>query len=136
MKDKQGRVVKLPAAELKAHLTIKPQVTQAITIINSGADDKFEFVLVADVEGGGSGMWFLLKDMPQQGRADIPLSQLGFQFVNFHLRWRDKNGIGRYTPASKAAPKNFYLNMTCWWLAESRDPTIEEALLYGNEIPL
>lgn len=137
MNDKNSRVVKkLPAAELKSHVSIKSQPTQNITIINQGADDKFELVLVADDAGGGSAMFLLLKDLPQLGRADIPLAPLGFQFVNFHMRWRDKNGVGRYTRASEAAPRNFYMNMTCWWLAEARDPTIEDALLFGNEIRL
>jgi hypothetical protein len=136
MKPAKNLPVKRAAAELTAHLATTARFTEMLTVINDGADDKFDLVLIAKGETGGYGMWTVLKDLPQQARASIPLTQLGFTFVVFYLRWRDKNGIGRFTFKSEAGPGKSFLNMTCWFLSQQKDPTIEEALLFGSEIPL
>lgn len=124
------------SAEIEADLAASAQPSQTVVLLNDGLEDKRELILTASDEKGNFRAWLLQNDLARGQRVQIPISELGYRFISFTIRWRGKSGIARYSCKKDASAKHYFTTMMCWFMSSSPAQMIEETLVHGKEARL
>lgn len=110
--------------------------TESITIINSGADNKFDIVISVSDAGGGFRAYQVASQLPKGQSTKVDLHGLDKKFIRVFLSSRDINNIGRYITTLEARSGYYFKDLKCWWQASPSDPRLEEHFFFGTEVPL